>query len=456
MRIKIKLMKKLISALTLIIGIYSNGYSQENTTPQISNDSLNKSITAIKKDLDIFKNMKITGWVQAQYQIADTSGAKNLDGGDFPASSNNRFMIRRGRIKFTYTAKNTQYVLQINATERGINLTDFFAKYTEPWTQSFSLTVGVMNRPFGYEILQSSADRESPERSRFTQILLPNERDLGASITYQPPHGKTLHGLKVDAGFYNGTGIYAPGTGTPAGAASGTTAVLGYTDYDYKKDFIGRIAYYNSTKEDKIKYGIGVSHYNGGFVYQNNKVYKSTINDATGKRWVLEDTTHKQFKSLVAPRVYYGAEGLFSIKTIIGTTTLRGEYFFGTQSGTDISSRSPNVAPSATAPVYVRSFNAGYAYFIQRIAKTKHEVAFKYEWYDPNTKVSGKDLNGLNGMKEGEIKYSAVDIGYNLYLTPNVKFLVHYNMVTNETTKIKGFTKDLKDNIFTIRMQYRF
>src|SRR6187402_55632 len=144
-------MKKLISALTLIIGIYSNGYSQENTTPQISNDSLNKSITAIKKDLDIFKNMKITGWVQAQYQIADTSGAKNLDGGDFPASSNNRFMIRRGRIKFTYTAKNTQYVLQINATERGINLTDFFAKYTEPWTQSFSLTVGVMNRPFGYE-----------------------------------------------------------------------------------------------------------------------------------------------------------------------------------------------------------------------------------------------------------------------------------------------------------------
>jgi hypothetical protein len=449
-------MKKALWILVLSFGTLLNGYSQETSSTQISNDSLNKSINAVKKELELFKNLKISGWVQAQYQIADTAGAKNFDGGDFPASSNNRFMIRRGRVKFTYTQKNSQYVLQINLTERGVNLTDFYAKYTEPWTQSISLTAGVMNRPFGYEIQQSSVDRESPERSRFSQSLLPNERDLGAMLSFQPQHGKPLYGLKVDAGFYNGTGIAVPGTSTPAGAQPGTTGVTGVTDFDYKKDFMAHIAYYKTTKNEKIKYGIGASHYNGGFVYQNNKVYKSIGTDSTGKIWVAEDTTDRKFKNKIAPRIYYGVEGLFSIKTILGTTTVRGEYFFGTQTGTDVSSRSPQVMPSATAAMYVRQFNAGYAYFIQRIGKSKHEVAVKYEWYDPNTKVSAKDLNGKNGMKEGEIKYTMIDVGYNLYLTTNVKFMIHYNMVSNEITKIKGYTHDLKDNIFTLRMQYRF
>jgi hypothetical protein len=449
-------MKKAISTLILTMGLFLCGYAQENTS-QISNDSLNKSLNALKKDFDLFKNLKITGWVQAQYQIADTAGAKNFDGGDFPTSSNNRFMIRRGRVKFTYNAKNSQYVLQINATERGVNLVEIFAKYTEPWTQSFSLTAGVMNRPFGYEIQQSSADRESPERSRFSQSMLQNERDLGAMLSFQPQHGKPLYGLKIDAGFYNGGGIIVPGTSTPAGAPSGTTSVTGLTDFDYKKDFMGHIVYYKSLKEDKIKFGVGASHYNGGFIAQNNKVYQQITTDAAGNKvWVAKDTSSRSFKNKILPRVYYGVEGLFSIKTIIGTTTVRGEYFFGTQTGTDVSNRSPQVMPTATAAMYIRQFNAGYAYFIQRIGTSKHEVAFKYEWLDPNTKVSGKDLNGTNGMKEGEIKYTMFDIGYNLYLTPNVKFLIHYNMVTNETTKITGYKKDLKDNIFTIRMQYRF
>ena len=112
--------------------------------------------------------------------------------------------------------------------------------------------------------------------------------------------------------------------------------------------------------------------------------------------------------------------------------------------------------PSATASMYSRHFSAGYVYFIQRIMTSKHEIAVKYEWYDPNTKVKAGDLNGTNGMKEGEIKYTMLGVGYNLYLTPNVKFMFHYNMVTNETTKITGYKKDLKDNIFTARMQYRF
>jgi hypothetical protein len=433
--------------------------AQETPTTTVSNDSLLKSFNAIKKDVDILKNLKVTGWLQAQYQIADTAGAKNFDGGDFPTNSNNRFFIRRGRVKFTYSGKNSTYVLQLNATERGVNLTEFFAVVKDPWKHAFSMTIGMQNRPFGYEIQQSSADRESPERSRFSQSLLPNERDLGGMVSYTPQKGSKLFGLKIDAGLFNGVGAAVPGTGIPAGstAAVGTTGVNGFTDFDNYKDFMGHIVYYKTTKNEKIKFGIGASHYNGGFAYQNNKVYDKIKTDSLGNKvWVLADTTNKKYKGGKAPRVYFGVEALFSIKSIIGTTTVRGEYFTGTQTGRDVDTRSPQSTPPVTDAMYIRNFNAGYVYFIQRIGKSKHELAFKYEWYDPNTKIKASDLNGVNGMKQGEIKYTMMGFGYNLYLYENVKFMFHYNLVSNEIAKIKGYTYDLKDNILTIRMQYRF
>lgn len=450
-------MKRLLNLLCLSLLIL-NASAQD--TQAVSNDSLLKSINAVKKDVDILKNMKISGWVQAQYQYADTNGAKNFDGGDFPSGSNQRFFIRRGRIKFTYTQKNSQYVIQLNGSERGFNLVEIFAKAIDPWTHAFSLTAGVMNRPFGFEIQQSSSDRESPERSRWTQSVMQNERDLGAMVSFQPQKGKMLYGLKVDAGFYNGEGIAVPGTGGLSGTAqaSGITGVNGVTDFDSYKDFIGHAVYYNHTKDEKIKYGIGVSHYNGGFAYQTNKVFTSIKTDTLGNKvWVIGgDTANVAFKNKKAPRIYNGVEAFFSIKTGIGTTTLRGEYFFGTQTGKDNDSRSPQAAPSSNDAMFVRNFDAGYAYFIQRIAKSKHEVVFKYEWYDPNTKISSGDLNGKNGMKEGEIKFTMMGVGYNFYLDNNLKFMFNYNIVANEKGQIKGYTYDRKDNIFTARIQYKF
>ncbi len=452
-------MIKIITINFLFAAISINTLVAQEVSNIPNNDSLNKIVVGLKKDVDVLKNLKVTGWVQAQFQIADTMGVKNLDGGDFPSNSNNRFMIRRGRIKFTYGQKNSQYVLQINATERGVNVADMYGKYTDPWLHAFSISGGVMNRPFGYDIQYSSADRESPERSRWTQTFLQNERDIGAMASFQPAKGNKLNGLKIDAGFFNGTGIAVPGTGIPAGstAAVGITGVNGFTDFDKYKDFISHAVFYKTTKNEKIRYGLGTSYYNGGFALQNNKIYNSITKDSLGNNiWVIADTINKKFKDTKAPRIYYGIEALFSIKSIIGTTTIRGEYFMGTQTGKDNDTRSPQFTPNPASAMYIRNFNAGYVYFIQRIGKSKHEVVFKYDFYDPNTKIVSADLNGKNGMKEGEIKYTSVSFGYNFYLDNNVKFMLNYNIVTNEVTKITGYSRDLKDNILTIRMQYRF
>jgi hypothetical protein len=255
---------------------------------------------------------------------------------------------------------------------------------------------------------------------------------------------------KRQAGFFNGVGIAVPGTTSLNGA--------GVVDFDSYKDFIGRAHYKKSLKEDKIQFGIGVSHYNGGFVYQNNRVFDELATGANGLlQWQMRDTMSTALsKGGKAPRKYYGADFQLSVKSKIGTTTIRGEYITGTQSGMIDESKSPSTLP-AKMDTYLRTFNGGYAYLIQRLGKFKSEIALKYEWYDPNTKLSSVDFGVGTTMSKAELKYTMLGIGYNYYYNDNVKLMVYYNMVTNENaTGIAGFDKDLKDDVFTVRMQYRF
>ena len=48
--------------------------------------------------------------------------------------------------------------------------------------------------------------RESPERGRMSQLIFPNERDLGAMLTIQGPKLSNWNWLKLEAGLFNGTG----------------------------------------------------------------------------------------------------------------------------------------------------------------------------------------------------------------------------------------------------------
>jgi predicted porin len=172
--------------------------------------------------------------------------------------------------------------------------------------------------------------------------------------------------------------------------------------------------------------------------------------------WVLQDTTNQSFKGARAPRRYVGADFQFAIKTKIGTTTLRGEYITGVQSGQVDDTRSPISLPTKQ-DTYIRNFSGAYAYFVQRIAQTKHEIALKYEYYDPNSKLDQNALNANTGYTKAELKYTMLGVGYNYYFNDNCKFMLYYNIVRNETsTHINGFDQDLKDDVLTVRMQFRF
>ncbi len=402
-------------------------------------DSLNQDVKKIKEEIGIGKKLKITGHIISQFQIAEQTGIKSFNGGNFEANTDKRFMIREARVKFNYTGKLTELVFQFEGTEKGFAIKDLYAKVSEPWLKAFSLTAGIMNRPFGYEIGIASTMRESPERGRMSQTILNGERDLGAMLTVQLPD--KLNFLKLEAGLYNGTGS-------------------ANVDFDKKKDFISHLSFKkNFGKSDFINLSGGVSYYNGGWRQGTKYVWSNAMISDSIHGFMCDSTSANVGK--IAKREYLGGDIQLTINWIIGTTNIRGEYIQGTQSGVSNSSTSPIVLPvddsKKLMDTYVRNFNGAYFYFIQNILKTKHQLIVKYDWYDPNSKVNGNQIGAAgSNLSSTDIKYSDLGFGWAYKWDDNLKFTVYYDLVKNETTLLKGFTGDIKDNVYSVRMQYKF
>ncbi|HEX2628944.1 MAG TPA: porin, partial [Chitinophagaceae bacterium] len=252
---------------------------------------MGKSMLGIYKKFD---HIRISGYMQPQFQAAQAKGLKNFSGGDFPANSSNRFMLRRGRVRFDYIhfakqkGPSVQFVFQFDGTERGVAIRDFWGRILENKYGVFALSVGMFARPFSYELNLSSSDRESPERGRMSQILMKTERDLGAMISFEPrKKDHPLRFLKIDAGLFNGQGLAAT------------------ADFDSHKDFISRIALKPYPLSKKIILSAGASYLNGGF-FQNTKYVYRTGNNNFGKTYIVDSTTTNMGK--IAPRKYYGAD----------------------------------------------------------------------------------------------------------------------------------------------------
>ncbi|RYY47646.1 MAG: hypothetical protein EOO06_12120, partial [Chitinophagaceae bacterium] len=49
-----------------------------------------------------FENLHFSGYMQPQFQVAQSKGIESFDGGDFRKNASNRFMLRRARVKMDY------------------------------------------------------------------------------------------------------------------------------------------------------------------------------------------------------------------------------------------------------------------------------------------------------------------------------------------------------------------
>jgi hypothetical protein len=419
----------------------------------------------MQSNLDILNRIKISGYLQPQFQVADSVGQPSFAGGNF-TDTDKRFQLRRARAKIQYDAplNDRESLGSICLPDRcdpkrGDNK-DMYGKLTDKWIGWFSLTAGMQNRPFGYEIGYSSSLRESPERGRMSQIIFPNERDLGAMITIQGPKTGNWNWLKLEAGMFNGTG--------------GPSAGVNASDFDKKKDFIGHLSMSRTAGQERIKYGLGVSYYDGGFRIDTSNVWDPG-KDAAGTQGFIPVSTKADVSPSKATREnavrkYAGVDAQFSIDWAPGLTTIRGEYIEGEQPGV---TSSTNPGAATTSPVaavvandiFNRNFNGAYFYFLQDILQTPFQAIVKYDWYDPNTDVEGdavgKPVTGnVKATTATDLKYTTLGLGMAYRYNENVKFTAYYDMVENETSSNLSsginFSRDLPDNVFTLRMQVKF
>lgn len=150
------------------------------------------SIQATVSDVKSLKKLKVSGYVQARFD--STQGKKDS------------FLIRRGRVKVAgKPSPNAEAVVQIDfSTDAKTPETkDLYIAYTagNGNTERYpTFFFGKHKVPFGYQSVQSSSERETPERARVIGMI-PHDRDLGFKVS--SPVGQQL---SWDIGIFNGNG----------------------------------------------------------------------------------------------------------------------------------------------------------------------------------------------------------------------------------------------------------
>jgi hypothetical protein len=372
---------------------------------------------------------RLSGYVQPQFQYGEPDallkvGSVNSQAGE----AFNRIGIRRGRIKVAYEETTAAAAVQLDVSERGVFIKDFYLNLTDPWWQAIALRVGIFEPPFGNEIEYSSTRRESPESSLLFQTLFPEERDMGAMIQLRPPASSPLHFLMLDAALLVGNGAKM--------------------ETDNRRDFTAHLHFAHALGRT-FRIAGGLSYYNGG-VYQGGEAVYRMVGDAFAADSPTPDAVR------FARREYRGLDLQLVMPLPAWTRQLRLEYITGSQPGSAAESRSYNASTLPTHDTYIRPFSGGYAIAVQDIAASPFAAAVKYEWYDPNTRLAG-DAIGLNRTGQADIRRRTLGFGLIWQPAAALRLQTYYEINRNETSvHLADYERDRADNVLTLRLQYKF
>lgn len=196
-------------------------------------DSINEpegSIQATITEFTKVKKIAFSGYLQARYENDESS----VEG----TNNKNNFDVRRARLKVAAKpTDNTMAVIQVDAAGSSVTAKDAYIAYTfgigDPYA-SMSITAGQYLLPFGYQVLQSSSSRETPETATVIRKLFPSDYDRGVKVS-----SSLSARLLWEVGVFNGTGANVK-------------------DNNNNKDLVGRVRY-----SVNPEFNVGLSGYSG-------------------------------------------------------------------------------------------------------------------------------------------------------------------------------------------------
>jgi hypothetical protein len=373
---------------------------------------------------------RVSGYVQAQYQWGEPGATLKVGAPNENLSESfHRWGLRRARLRVREERGLFAGALEVDLSERGLAVKDAYLSMKDPWRGVCQLRAGVFTCPFGYELAYPTVSLESPERSMSCRTLFPEEKDVGIMLELRPAPGSPWRFLKLAGGWFAGNGIKE--------------------ETDNRRDFIGRL----SAEHD---FGSRVRGM-GGLSYYNGSVYQGTedVYNASGLGFVLSQNPENRGRFSL--REYIGLDAEWSVLfPAVGRSRVQVQYVFGRQPGGESESRSPNASALPGYDIYNRWFAGGYVLFVQDLGKLPLAAVLKYDYYDPNTKIAGNNI-GLNHTGVGDVAFRQFGCGLLWQVGDGFRLQAYYEMNRNETSlRLEDYAGDLRDDVFTLRVQYVF
>ncbi len=412
-RRKMNLSKKICTIVCASFILLLN-HAAMNAQTDAKSDTNN--ISSILNSISYLKNLKISGYVQAQYQHSESVTGFGASPYMPNENINNQFQIRRAILKLDYSTELTQMVIQTDFLPSGVSVKEAYLKVTDPWAKAVSLNVGLFNRP-DFEVEYSANQIESLERSNVIRALYPGERDLGAMFTINP---NNFFNLQL-AGFNN--------------TYQGFSKQL-IPNYRYEPFyFMARLTKKISFKPHDTKINFGVNCRIGNAEANTNQVIFSENNNK-----IIDSTSYIVGDKL--SRSWFGAEFQYSSK-ILGGLKFFAEYLMGNNIYEESAANAATIAP-----IRLTKFNGYYLMLVKPIA-SDWEIAGKYDYYNPNSKIEEENINSTKDLAVSTLGY-----GIHNYSFKNIRISLWYDMNFRQTTD--NFSEMPSANLLTLRLQYKF
>ena len=235
------------------------------TQLEVLRDSVNEpegSIQATISEFKTAKKIKLSGYVQVRFEHDESSKEGT--------ANKHTFDVRRARVKLAaQPTDNTLAVLQVDAAGSSVVAKDAYIAYTlgsgDPYA-NVTVTMGQYLLPFGFQVLQSSGVRETPETATVVRRLFSGDYDRGLKVS-SPLDNRLIW----EAGLFNGTGPNV-------------------RDNNHDKDLVGRVRYRVSPE-----FNIGASGYTGITTTVRDNVATETAKTRYGidAQYYLHNTTFK-------------------------------------------------------------------------------------------------------------------------------------------------------------------
>lgn len=380
-------------------------------------EGLSGQLVTLASDTDRLKRFKLSGYVQARWETGEAKAdTVAVDPARSPAAltaaNNERFAIRRGRLKLTYDASPTSQAVvyfdgNTSGSSRNVTLLEAYVALTDPWTKAHDhqLSIGQMNVPFGFELERSSSARELPERSRAENVLFAGERDRGVKWV-----ARWRPWLETTLGAWNGGGIH--------------DADFPTTDPSRRKDWSGRA---------RVRLGVAdlaASIYEGEAVLPLTGAEVQLARDRVGfdaqTRWKLarlgEGALYAEWYGGRQPNASRIASG------VLDTTLAPGVVRRTLRPGVSAGSLSPDIT-------------GGYVMWVQH-AGERLQAAVRWDRYDPDTDADHD-------------AFSRVSLALNAFWDAHTRVTLAYDLPETERL-VGGSWRDPADNLWTVQVQHRF